>query len=276
MPELKGLWFAERPVSSKGNGAFGRKLLSDGAIQGCELTTSGTIAKIAPGFLILAGRLSFVETEQEFNFAGQSQPYARIIGKVDLNQPSSEAECLQATFDVQYASSESGFSELTVEDINMNGSIYESVIAVFQLSSGTIQSVVKSNFVSELNGVTSKLLWENASPASAFAEQTITVDLNYDFIGIVFNGENNYILPQLYILEPDPSMYPTTGQYFNAVIDLYSSSGPTKIVYNERAIKPTSTGVHFYGGFSVQQNFVIIANNFAMRPFKIFGIKGVK
>lgn len=108
-----------------------------------------------------------------------------------------------------------------------------------------------------------ELLWTNASPSSAFAAQTIALDLSgYDFVMVVFQHWTSS--------DVNNSAFCRVGAYGRIESHDYS------LAY--RDYHPEATGVYFnvgilvasYGSSSVQQN------TSAVIPLQIYGIKGVQ
>lgn len=111
-----------------------------------------------------------------------------------------------------------------------------------------------------LGGVSMKLLWENASFGSDFAQQTIALDLSgYSAVMITANGESSYFVPVgdiakitsfngYYICRRDVTVS-TTGVWFGSV-DVAITYGTSA---SHKTENPSSQ----------------------CRPYKIYGIKGV-
>lgn len=105
-----------------------------------------------------------------------------------------------------------------------------------------------------------ELLWKNASPTSAFAAQTLSMDLTiYDFIMLT-------------------SVYSdTAGYYCNHYLGVDGRSHVVSLYPNDktnvsRRVKPTSNGVEFWVGLESGKT----ENASVMIPVKIYGIKGVQ
>lgn len=115
---------------------------------------------------------------------------------------------------------------------------------LFVNSGGSLKQVTKANS----GMVTMDLLWENASPTSSFANQTINLDMTeYDLIKVHFNLDANK--------RALPSFDSPTGRAC-----FYESSGYTR---------------HF--AISTDKiTFTDASNAGAIIPVKIFGIKGVQ
>ena len=113
-----------------------------------------------------------------------------------------------------------------------------------------------------------KLLWENASPASAFTEQTISLNLSdYSQVLVyfrVYNGDSTYS-------EETFGVHGLVGNWCIATCNSEKGSTPT-----QRAFRITTTGIAFslayyassFGGDLKWSSNLLI-------PTKIYGIKGV-
>ena len=121
-------------------------------------------------------------------------------------------------------------------------------------------NVITALGLGETGGITMELLWENASPNSEFAAQTVSVDLSgYQMIGLVFK----------WVSASDWSEQPmeilTKGDYQR----LISATAETGSV-SRRITKVSNTGITFAGGYANTG-----AHNACCVPTLIYGIKGV-
>lgn len=171
MSDIKGLFFEKQPISSKGLGAFSRKVLSDGIVQDCDFAYSGVNVTIQPGYLMICGRLCHLPAETTKTLDGITSGYARLIACADLSKEATKTSCEQAYFTVDYSSTEDGFSILTQGDINMDDSLYQTEFAILELSGGVINGVVMSMRQSMLNAYPVGAIFisaEDDSPAALF------------------------------------------------------------------------------------------------------------
>lgn len=111
-------------------------------------------------------------------------------------------------------------------------------------------------------GMQMDLLWENASPTSSFAEQTINLDLSsYKFVAIDFRATTDWQVYRTFIYSKmlDTLLYST----FDGAVDLYI-----------REIKLYEDSIFFKG--STKAKFGTsgsTANNACVIPQRIYGIK---
>lgn len=151
MSDINGLFFEKQPLSSKGLGAFSRKLLSDGVVQGCDFSYAGGNITIQPGYLIICGRLCYIPAETTIALSGITTGYARLIACADLSKASSKTVCEQAYFEVDYSSEADGFTALTQGDVNVADILYQTEFAILQLTSGSVSGVTMGLRQSQLN-----------------------------------------------------------------------------------------------------------------------------
>ena len=111
-----------------------------------------------------------------------------------------------------------------------------------------------------------ELLWTNASPASSFAAQTISIDLsNYNMILVQISTISNTPTDNVYGF----ITYLASINDGNPIIMVYGSSGTNRL--GTRKFTTSTTGVSF------QDNIWNNATTNAYGvPYKIYGIKGVQ
>ena len=142
--------------------------------------------------------------------------------------------------------------------------------AIAPLNADQLQGHPASYFTTseELNNIITNgtlkmdLLWENASPTSSFAEQTISVNYSsYKLIMVVFMRD---IFSDIlcHVLSPTTPQKPTATMYaWNA----------STILYRYLAIKDNS--ITFYSGVRMTAVGSDVSDNDKLIPYKIYGIK---
>ena len=117
-------------------------------------------------------------------------------------------------------------------------------------------------------GMQMELLWENASPTSEFAEQTINLDLSeYDMVYIRLIYETTYSR--------------TYGAFIfvgdSHTIESMNHPGSTaeNRVWKGRLVEVNKTGIYFTYGVSRTETTITQSNIVAI-PTAIYGIKGVQ
>lgn len=135
---IKGITFDMQSPTAKNHGALFNGILSDGILQGCEITASGRTVYIEPGYIVAAGRLiqiSALEAVEIFATTGNVQ----LVLNVDMSKAST-AE----TFEQCYFTTVTEGTELTKEDINSNGVLYQVAVAVIGASAGGLSVASKA------------------------------------------------------------------------------------------------------------------------------------
>lgn len=129
-----------RPASSDGAVFFGGLDGRDVALDGCTITNSGNVITITAGHLLLGGRVIAVEGDTSYTVAPSlATGYGRLLINIDITATP------VFSFSEEYQTAESGFSTLTKEAINITGSIYNTEVCRFSVSSS-----VASNMISTL------------------------------------------------------------------------------------------------------------------------------
>lgn len=124
-----------------------------------------------------------------------------------------------------------------------------------------------------ITGGSPVLLWTNASPASAFAEQTVQLDLSaYSFVMIEYmDGE--YVSRVKTALFPVPTITPPTGYAcYNQIVGIAQSGSAVRLCYRDLTV--SASGVAFHSGVWVDdygnENTV---NDYYCKPWRIWGLK---
>lgn len=262
---FKGVTFPKQKVTPIDDALIRRRILPDGILQGCELSYSGSTLTMAAGQLMACGRQFRHPVVQNWPVVDATTGFARLLLTVDLTRTSSADTFDQIVDTIEYASAEDGFPELIQEDINYDGSKYQIAICTLSLGAGGITGVTPQIGVSKPpdTGLSMTLLWVNASPTSAFAAQTISLDLNgYDMIEIVSDGN-------VFSYSISDKTVPLTV--------IYEAGTAGNVYIASRNVTITQTSIVFGGGAYKFFNTPTTGNadNKRMVPTKIYGIKGV-
>lgn len=111
------------------------------------------------------------------------------------------------------------------------------------------------------------LLWTNASPTSAFAAQTISIDLSgYDMIAVKYGG-NGY--------QNETAGNDVRLAFVPSTESVWLQSIARSMIYGTRAIQVSATGVVVEKGSYVNTSSAT-DNNYCAVPKAIYGIKGVQ
>ena len=186
---VTGLFFPEQILTPQGLGAFGAGAVSDGVLDGCDITASGSSASMAAGWISCGGRV-FNTTAESFALSGA---YSVIYAKVDTSQASTETEFAQATVGVESAADAAAAVAIIAgtnasfpqDDINLAGTVKTVWLAVVENATGT----VTVNRCTARRGMVK--LWENAAPAETFPEQTLTLPAIAGFNAFLITTRRN-------------------------------------------------------------------------------------
>lgn len=139
-----GVTFAEQRVTPSDDAKVRRVILSDGFLNGCELSYTGSTLSMAAGDLLLLGRQISHPTAQNWAIADATSGYARLVLTVDLSRASTQSAFDQVVDTIEYATSVDGFAALRQDNINGSGAKYQVAACVVSLGSNGIAGIVKS------------------------------------------------------------------------------------------------------------------------------------
>ncbi len=147
MGDILGCTFDNQQVPPKHDAALYQKILADGIIDGCAITSSGDELTIAAGHVIACGRVMEFPSAVTLVIDGATSGYARVKIVIDMTAEATDEVFEQAVFAVEYSATTS-FPALTQEDINGTGTTYELAICVVSLDAGGVAAVESSLGVS--------------------------------------------------------------------------------------------------------------------------------
>ena len=135
---FKGITFAGQNVTPKNDGALYNAHYGDGILDGCTMTISGDDLVIASGHFIAGGRVCQVDGATSVDLSGRTLTtgYIQVIMNYDLSQ--GEGSQWYTTF---VESATTTFPDLTQDDINGTGTLYQLELAVIQISGGNLTSI---------------------------------------------------------------------------------------------------------------------------------------
>lgn len=140
-----GVTYSNQKVSAADHAKLFQMLIGDGILNGCSASARLNAFTISEGKFITAGRVAKIQGSEVITISGEygSGWYARVKLVNDLSQAAEIDEFKQVKFEVDYAQSVDGFSPITQENINEDGSTgkYEIVWAILTLGeNGVITS----------------------------------------------------------------------------------------------------------------------------------------
>ena len=254
---FSGITFPQQKVTPSDDASVRRAVLADGILSGCAISYVGSTLTFGSGLLIGCGREFRHTAVQNFAVTGAVSGFARLVVTIDTTLASTKDSFEQISASIEYATAQDGFQQLQQDDINEDGTVYQMEICVISLTSGGISGIVSQIGAAE-SGDTSPvvLLWENASPASGFAKQTVQLDLT-DISGVFITYRN----------QTGGSVYNSTG--FIGKGDgfalIYVPSVTSSVAVTRKGTVDAN-GVNFLENSNENNNYHI--------PLKIYGVKG--
>lgn len=281
---FSGITFPQQKVTPSDDASIRRSVLADGILSGCEISYIGSTLTFGAGLLIGCGRQFRHTTVQNFAVTGATSGFARLVVTIDTTKASTKDNFNQIDAAIEYSAVLDGFTQLRQDDINESGTVYQMQICVIALSSGGISGIAsilrrierpwriedggtgatdpktaRENLEitpENIGALSMKLLWENASPNSSIAAQSISFDKkSYKMFMVVDNNGTTAIIYD-------------NG---NSFISFYMS---TAISFRQLTITKTGMTIgdaylYWYGSSntSVDNNYNIIA--------RVYGIGGV-
>lgn len=186
---IQGITFDNQLVSARNDGALYSGILEDGIINGCVLNYTGNTLTIGAGYVIIAGRLLRL-TSNETVTTQASGAVARITLELDMTGEATEDNFTQARIFAQYAANVSSLPDLVQDDINASGIIYQMEICILELNQGNIESILSQETAKSVVGATAAEALERADAALPKAGGTVTGPLTQQ--GPFILGDNNY------------------------------------------------------------------------------------
>lgn len=138
---IHGVNFDNQTVTAKDHGHLFQCVIVDGIMSGCELSFSGTSLVITPGYLLIAGREMKLTANTTVIVSGATTGFARVLITIDLTKAATADTFEQADFQIQYATTATGFSALNQEDINSTGTTYQFELCILALGTSGIASI---------------------------------------------------------------------------------------------------------------------------------------
>lgn len=267
--KFTGVTFAKQKVTPSDDGTVRRTMLTDGILSGCELSYSGSTLTMAAGHLMACGRQFRHPASQNWAVVDATSGFARLVATIDLTKTATKETFDQIDASIEYASAVDGFVDLEQADLNGSGSMYQVVLCVVSLGTGGITGIVSA--IGRSCNRLGVLLWENASPDSDFAAQSIELDLaDYSHILVDF-------------VTTEASLLIRKGSYTaaNRINVTSTDSNAVVIEMMRRLISFSDTAVAVHTGY--RSMYTLNRNQFTdtvessafAKPFRIYGVKGV-
>lgn len=147
---IRGITFSKQSVSSNDDAHLNRVLLGggDGVTRGCKMTHGTDNIFVSEGYFLIAGRLVEIPSSETISTAviSSGTSYCRLVFEIDLSKQNTNTEFLQGAFKI--LTSSTGYPEITQEDLEDGGNVYQISFAKFTKSVSGI-----GNFASELKSI---------------------------------------------------------------------------------------------------------------------------
>lgn len=138
---IKGCTFENQNVTSKNDGGLYSAILRDGILWGCSMSATSTALTIQPGEMIIGGRVIYVDGATSIAAEDPiSNGYGQLVLSIDLTKTATGGAFEQLEIGFVYSTTET-FPELTKEDINSMGTLYEAELAVVKIEGGNITGI---------------------------------------------------------------------------------------------------------------------------------------
>jgi len=138
---IVGVTFDNQSVTPKNDGKWYRKIMSDGIIQGCAITSSGDELYVAAGGIMVCGRYMELSSSQTIVIDQETTGYAQVKIDIDTTATATAETFEQVTFEVVYKS-DTNFAALTQDDINVSSTNYEFELCTVSLDGGGINTIL--------------------------------------------------------------------------------------------------------------------------------------
>lgn len=180
-----GVTFAQQKVSPSDDAIIRANMLTDGVLQGCEISYSGSTLTMAPGQLLVAGRQIRHPAAQNWAVVDATAGYARLVLTIDLTRTATKDSFDQVVDSIEYSLSLDGFPVLEKGSINDAGTRYQIVACVVSLGVGGISGVVSRLEKSTLNKGAATLSFVGNDPVTVATDTpSAWLELGSGYAGI--------------------------------------------------------------------------------------------
>lgn len=188
----QGINFVNQRLVPSDDGRLYQKIFNDGALYGCELSYSGAVLFLSPGFLMIGGREIELDAAEQIPINEAISGFAQLVISIDLTQTATKDSFNQISMGVRYAAAEDGFATLVQDDINGSGSRYEAQLALVSLGAGGITGIIddmpQAAFRGAADGLNLKVVGGTEQPISP-AENSVWVNTDTAINGYAFSAD---------------------------------------------------------------------------------------
>lgn len=289
MDNVKGLNFKDQLLGARGFGAFASTSLSDGILNGCEVTVSGGVATIGAGHFVVGGRLVRISSPVQVGAVGAA--FSRIVATVDLTRVSTKEEFDQVQLTIETASTLAALMTDDSNDVNLSATTHSAWLWVYEATGAATMSYYQESYHYACAN-SKQLIWKNPNPLAGFSAQGLRLPAMHGFnsFEVLFAGNEKLTAPLVtavlnlpgneYLREVTTSGSALLGEkYFYFPCSHIGTLSDwtaclwerTVYIYPELDIIEFSTGWWSYPRISNSSSYRGSGANY-LRPLKIFGL----
>lgn len=222
---LSGVTFSKQMVTPSDDGALYGCVLTDGILNGVNISYSAASLLVTAGRLIIGTRECKIDTNITLAVDGATSGFARVKLTVDLTQTATKEVFSQVYADVEYSATLGGFPSLVQQDINTAGTTYEAVLAVLTMGTAGITGIVDKLPRAQMN----PKMVDVTIPVSAWTLVPDPPAAGLSYRATVSNALFNERHMPVLIFYPD-NKKAWEPYSFNGGVHIYSSSVPAESV----------------------------------------------
>ena len=149
---IKGYVFSNQLASNEVDSMVFRKMLdyNDGVLNGMTLSNTTTTITVGAGNIMVAGRPIGVIGSETVT-AGTDTAYCKLVVEIDLSQTATVSTFEQVTFKI--IKSTTSYPEVTQEDMDNGGNVYQVALAQFRTTSNGITDFVDIRPMLDFNAI---------------------------------------------------------------------------------------------------------------------------
>lgn len=156
---IKGYVFANQLASNEVDSMIYRKMLdyNDGIFKGMELSNTSTTITVHEGIIMIAGRPVGIVGNESVT-AGTDTAFCKLVMEIDLSKESTESNFEQASLKI--IKSTSNYPNVTQEDMDNDGQLYQVELARFKTSLSGITDFTDTRKFLDFEAIYSKITAE--------------------------------------------------------------------------------------------------------------------
>lgn len=156
---IKGYVFSNQLASNDVDAMVFRKMLdyNDGILNGMTLSNTSTTITIGAGNIMVAGRPIGVIGSETVT-AGTDTAFCKLVVEIDLSQTATVSTFEQASFKI--IKSTTAYPEVTQEDMDNGGQVYQVALAQFRTTNNGITDFVDIRPMLDFNAIYTQIRTE--------------------------------------------------------------------------------------------------------------------